>query len=740
MKKYLYLLLVIVCLLLVGCKNNNEPNEEKEKVSISFVGVGIDDYEITIEKGSTYTLPIPERSGSIFVGWKNVNTDSIVNEDYVFEEDTFLEAVWEKKVMHLIYYKYNDHTLKDDQFYEGEGYELYTPSMEGYTFNGWYEDPDFKKELDINNVSAKMIYAYAKFTLNTYTISFKNSDKKLNVTYNTRVGTLPTITVSGCVFMGWEYEGKTFTNTTLYTYPNDITLTPILKTKTQFNVDGVNTNLTYIIGESSMYAKVAKDGYIFAGWYLDSELTQGPIYKIEDSQCANKTVYAKFVGSDDENNTYSSKLVDLVSSYYYDTFNNSLIKSSVSLNNIDSYYGCNLTWESDNPNNMRNNGAVVRSKVDKEVNLSLTVSFKNVTKEVKMSLTVKGDPYKDIVNNKIVTSYVYTGTYNTRPVDDILLDTVDIINLSFVQPNNDGTITITQDYVNKYEKYKEQALAKGVRTVMVVSGTHDDGIVLGNISTNDEARAIFVESIVNLCETYGFAGVDIDWEYPTDNGVKFTALMKDIYEGVKAYDSELLVTAAIPAGPFSFSKYSLKNSIPYMDYINIMSYDMGCEMMYHHTALYPSTMTYSGCSVNETVNNFNKLGVPLDKMIIGAAFYGRKTEVSIFTYNTSKGTASGTVKKDGANGSISYSAIKNTYLNNNANAKVYWDDTAKANYVYDSNTKMFVSYDSEKSLEEKCKYVMSKGVKGIMWWDYGSDSTGTLIQAMNSQLSTLNKK
>ena len=57
----------------------------------------------------------------------------------------------------------------------------------------------------------------------------------------------------------------------------------------------------------------------------------------------------------------------------------------------------------------------------------------------------------------------------------------------------------------------------------------------------------------------------------------------------------------------------------------------------------------------------------------------------------------------------------------------------------DANNKTFVTYESEKSLQAKCEYVMSKGVKGIMWWDYGSDSTGTLITALNSYLSILNK-
>lgn len=744
MKKYLYVFLfALLLLLLCGCTNNNDKGgskeKEVEKISITFVGDGIEDNEVYIEKGSTYDLPIPERNGYTFIGWMDMNTNEIVDNTYIFNEDTFLEASWNKKTMHIIYYKYGNVTLKDESFYEEDDYELYQPEMEGYTFEGWFADEKLSKQLNLNT-SSTVIYAYAKFSQNTYTISFDNSGQKINVLYNNRIGTLPKITVSSCVFEGWEYEGKKITATTLYQYPYDITLSAVLKTQSTFDVDGTQTKVTYYVNDNIPYAKVIKDGYIFAGWYLNSDFSGEAIYKIDDASCAGKTLYAKFVSSDDSENSYTTKLVELVSSYYQELYDGKTLIDNISLPKDDIYYGCSLSFDSQNRQAIQNNGIITRTRVDQEAKIKLTVRYGNVSKEVELNVIVKANPYKDINNSKIVSCYVYTGTFNSRPVDDILLDTVDIINYSFVNPNADGTITVPQDYVTKLNKFKDAAYDKGVRIVMCVSGTHENGTNLATISGNDELRAIFVTSIIEAIQKYNFAGVDIDWEYPTDNGTKFTTLMADIYAAVKEYDSELLVTAAIPAGPFSYPKYSLKKSIEYMDYINMMSYDMGCEQMYHHAALYKSTMTYNGCSVEESVNVFKNLGVPLDKMIIGAAFYGRRTDVTTFNYNSSTGLATGSVNKNGTVGaSIGYTSIYNTYLKEGSSAKVYWDNTAKANYIYDANTKTFVTYESEKSLQAKCEYVMSKGVKGIMWWDYGSDSTGTLITALNSYLSILNK-
>lgn len=740
MKRILYVFIIVFVLFLSACTKDEPKGEvEKEMVSISLVGSGIEHEEIQIEKGSKYILPTPTRTGYEFVGWKNTIDDEFVDNDYVYLEDTFLEATWERKTMHIIYYKYGNTTLKEDKFYEGEGYTLYTPELDGYNFDGWFIDEKYTMPLDLN-VSATSIYAFAKFSPKTYTITFDKSDKKITATFNNRIGTLPKISVSGCAFEGWEYEGKTITATTIYKYTEDIKLKAVLKTRSTFNVDGTQTNINYYVGDKTPYISTIKDGYIFAGWYENSDFSGEPVYIIDTEYYASKVLYAKFVSSDDENNTYASKLVDMVCDYYDSLYQGKTLYESISLPKDDIYFGCKLNFESSNKSAIQNNGIITRAKENQEASIKLTVSFDNVTKEITLNVKIKADPYKGIASTKIISAYVYNATFNSRPVDDILLDTVDIINWSFVEPNSDGTIIVPQDYVTKLEKFKEAAFNKGVRIIMTVSGTHDDATDLSSIASNDEARATFVESIINAIDKYGFAGVDIDWEYPTDSGTKFTTLMTDIYTAVKDYDKDLLVTSAIPAGPFSYSKYGLKNSCKYLDYINMMSYDMGCEQMYHHTALYKSSMTYNGCSVEESVNNFKNLGVPLDKIIIGAAFYGRITEVTSFSYNSASGTASGSVNKNGKVGtSVTYQYIYNNYIKSNENAKLYWDNTAKANYIYDSQTKTFVSYESEKSLEEKCKYVNSKGVKGLMWWDYGSDSTGTLITALNSYKGLIKK-
>ena len=94
------------------------------------------------------------------------------------------------------------------------------------------------------------------------------------------------------------------------------------------------------------------------------------------------------------------------------------------------------------------------------------------------------------------------------------------------------------------------------------------------------------------------------------------------------------------------------------------------------------------------------------------------------------------IEKDSKFTSITYNAIKNSYLTLST-CKEYWDDKAKAPYCYDTASRTFISYDNPRSIQAKCDYVVSKGVRGLMWWDYGSDTTGDLIKAVNGKLTTM---
>ena len=709
-----------------------------ESISIILKNLG-EETEISVPKGETYTLPTLERDGFFFGGWQDSFTKEIINSEYVFTEDMYLEAKWEKKDTYSINYVYNGETIKNDLVYEGDEYTPYVHEVPGYTFAGWYTDEEFTKSANFDKLN-RTNYFYAKMTPNEYTITFSHGTRTIKATYGQRIGTLPTVKVSNCQFKGWEYNGKVINNLTIYTFTEDITLNAVLYTNTTFVLDGEEgTTVNYKIGDITPYINAEKEGFIFAGWYSDSEFTGEPIYVIDSEEYANATLYAKWVSSDDSSNTYSNKILQHVKAYYAKKFEATNIYEDIQLDTIDPYYGSTLTWTSSNTAAIANDGKVVRAKTDTLVDLTLQITYGSVNETLEIKVNVKGAPYQDLSQEKVVGSYVYAGTYNNRPVDEILLNTANVIFLAFVTPREDGTLVLDSDLVRKYNYFKNAAFEKGVRVVASIGGANST--IFDTIATNDASRRLFVESCLEIVKEYGFAGIDIDWEYPTDaTKTYYTLLVKELNEILKEYDKELLVTSAIPAGPFSHSRFDLRNSAQYLDYINLMSYDLQCSNVggsaYHHTALYQSSMTYNMCSIDATLKYWKSTyAIPYSKVVIGAAFYGR---VSTLTKaDVRNNVPTGVIASDGECGStLRYNKIVSDYLSKSTVTE-YWDDKAKAPYLIDTATKTFISYDNPESIKYKCDYVKTSGVAGIFWWDYGSDSTGKLIEAVNSKLSVL---
>ena len=124
-------------------------------------------------------------------------------------------------------------------------------------------------------------------------------------------------------------------------------------------------------------------------------------------------------------------------------------------------------------------------------------------------------------------------------------------------------------------------------------------------------RRKFAENCLAAVKTYGLDGIDIDWEYPSSSSAgissspldvaNFTLLMKDLRE---VLGPDKLVTIATYAG---VKYYNLSACEKYLDFINIMTYDMG-RPPYHHSALYSSSKTKNSCL--ESVEKHHSAGVP----------------------------------------------------------------------------------------------------------------------------------
>ena len=49
-----------------------------------------------------------------------------------------------------------------------------------------------------------------------------------------------------------------------------------------------------------------------------------------------------------------------------------------------------------------------------------------------------------------------------------------------------------------------------------------------------------------------------------------------------------------------------------------------------------------------------------------------------------------------------------------------------------------ISYDNPNSIKHKCNYVLDNELGGLMFWDYGEDLTGSLVNAIYNTLKNPN--
>jgi chitinase len=236
-----------------------------------------------------------------------------------------------------------------------------------------------------------------------------------------------------------------------------------------------------------------------------------------------------------------------------------------------------------------------------------------------------------------------------------------------------------------------------------------------------EARKEFAQSVLNLSQSFKTDGIDLDWEYPTIEGypghpfkpedkANFTALINELR-------STLGTKYEISFAAGGFQKF-LDESVDWLtimkqvDRVNIMSYDLingYSTSTGHHTALYSNPNQKE--STHNAVQYLLRLGVPANKLVIGAAFYARVWE-NVPAQNNGL-YQSGKFKMG-----VDFKDFPVTLKG----MQFFWDDTTQAPYGYDAAKKWFATFDDKKSIAVKTKYAMDQKLNGIMFWELSGDT------------------
>jgi chitinase len=268
------------------------------------------------------------------------------------------------------------------------------------------------------------------------------------------------------------------------------------------------------------------------------------------------------------------------------------------------------------------------------------------------------------------------------------------------------------------------------------SGNFSDAVL------TPESRSRFIDSVAAFVEQYNLDGLDIDWEYPGQIGagnrfrpedkVNYTLVLAELRERFNREQRKLgrplLLTIAAGASQEFLEHTEMRRVARSVDTVNLMAYDYyepGSEAITgNHAPLYTDPADPKHVSADTSVREFEQAGVPARKLILGVPFYGHvwgnvaATDHGLFQIGSPV-----------PNAFAPYRAIVATMLNQGFTR--YWDASASVPYLYSAEKKQFISYEDPESLAAKCVYVQRMHLGGVMFWEYGADASGALLDTID---------
>jgi len=285
---------------------------------------------------------------------------------------------------------------------------------------------------------------------------------------------------------------------------------------------------------------------------------------------------------------------------------------------------------------------------------------------------------------------------------------------AFTKPDSDGNLIIDEGYI--YPELVREAHKHGVKIIMSTGGWERCEGFPG-MASSAENRERFITQVVGFCKKHNYDGVDIDWEYVSDQEEQknFVLFIEELSKALKVFNPQLQLSMAVPSGHFWGRWINYEELIDEFDYISFMTYDyhgQWSDHSGHNSPLYTCNNDPCG-SMNDTYSYSRLRKVPKDKLLLGIPFYGRSFDCE------------GLYQKFQKSQYYGYGEVMKFFR---SGWEYVWDHCAKVPYLRNPERTEIICYDDERSVFLKCKFLKEKQASGIIIWDLSEDySQGTSV-------------
>jgi len=308
---------------------------------------------------------------------------------------------------------------------------------------------------------------------------------------------------------------------------------------------------------------------------------------------------------------------------------------------------------------------------------------------------------------KVVIGYYRTSNRAEIDHTEIEYEYLTHIAHAFAWPDASGNLVVPDGFL--YPELNAAAHASGVKMILSLGGWGNCDGFPGMASTA-ENRARFIGQLVDFCKARAYDGVDIDWEFVSNDQEKadFTVFIEALGAALKAQSPPLLLTTATPSGNYYGRWIDYERLAAAFDFIGFMTYDYHGDWSDHsgHNApLYAAAGDACG-SLDETFAYARSRDVPPSKLLVGLPFFGRSFDCGAMglPFTTSEGW--------------SYADI--AALPGSTWTRI-WDSQAQVPYMRRTDGGLVISYDDMSSVGLKCQYVKDRASAGFIIWELGGD-------------------